>query len=83
MRTLISGGCKNGKTRYALKLARSMGAENLPYYYLATMIPTDHEDTERIIRHQQEQERIGFQTVEAGKNILKAIEGCDRNGSFV
>ena len=45
MNILISGGCKNGKSYYAQKLALSMAQEkSLPLYYLATMIPVDDEE---------------------------------------
>ena len=48
MNIFISGGCKNGKSYHAQELARDMASEqNVPLYYIATMIPTDEEDQER------------------------------------
>ena len=39
MHTLISGGCKNGKSYYAQRVAKAAGA---PLYYLATMISVSY-----------------------------------------
>ena len=50
MHTLISGGCKNGKSYYAQRVAKAAGQ---PLYYLATMISTGAEDDARIARHLQ------------------------------
>lgn len=69
MKILISGGCKNGKTTYAQELALNMRKAGVPLYYLATMIAADNEDKARITRHQKEREGLGFETVEAGKDI--------------
>ena len=45
MNIFISGGCKNGKSMYAQKLAKEMAdARGRALYYIATMIPTDEED---------------------------------------
>ena len=64
MNILISGGCKNGKSYYAQKLALSMAQEkSLPLYYLATMIPVDDEDRVRIERHLKEREGSTYAAV--------------------
>lgn len=74
MNIFISGGCKNGKSYHAQELARSMAQENnLPLYYLATMIPHDEEDDARIRRHLSEREGWGFDTIEQGVNICGAL----------
>ena len=80
MHTLISGGCKNGKSYYAQRVAKAAGA---PLYYLATMISTGAEDDARIARHLKEREGWGFETIECGKHILNALEHADANGSFL
>ena len=65
MNVFISGGCKNGKSMYAQKIARDMAeAQQVPLYYLATMIPVDAEDRARISRHLSEREGWGFETIE-------------------
>ena len=76
MNIFISGGCKNGKSYYAQKLARDMAAKaGLPLYYLATMIPKDGEDRARIKRHLSERDGWGFDTIEQGTDICKCLSG--------
>ena len=80
MSTFISGGCKNGKSYYAQHIAKAGGS---PLYYIATMIPHDHEDDARIIRHRQERDGWGFETLECGKDILSCLDRADLEGSFL
>lgn len=80
MSTFISGGCKNGKSYYAQRIARDAG---LPLYYVATMIPHDSEDDARIQRHLQERAGWGFETLECGVDILTCLDRADPNGSFL
>jgi len=47
------------------------------------MIPKDKEDESRIARHRQEREGCGFETIEAGRDIIEAVEKCDRKGIFL
>lgn len=83
MKVFISGGCKNGKSRYAQILAKRMRKPAAPLYYLATMIPADDEDRLRIEEHRRQRSGWGFQTVEAGMNILEATKSCDAAASFL
>lgn len=84
MNYFISGGCKNGKSYYAQQLARRMAREqNLPLYYLATMIPVDHEDAARIRRHLSERDGWGFDTIEQGTHILECLSGKTLSGKDV
>ena len=80
MSTFISGGCRNGKSFYAQRIARAAGS---PLYYVATMIPRDAEDEARIARHRQERAGWGFETLECGTGILACLDGADPNGSFL
>ena len=80
MRILISGGCKNGKSIFAQRLAKSMGR---PLYYIATMIPRDDEDRARIRRHLAERDGWGFTTVECPVQIERVAEKADLSGSFL
>ena len=82
MRVFISGGCKNGKSTYAQKIAKKQALCG-KLYYIATMIPSDHEDDERIIRHQQEREGWGFITIEQPRNIEGILSTYDPGGSFL
>jgi len=51
-RVFIIGGCRSGKSRYALELAdRAFGKRRI---FIATCIPCDDEIKERIMRHQKE-----------------------------
>lgn len=80
MSTLISGGCKNGKSFYAQRIAKAGGT---PLYYIATMIPHDGEDDARIQRHRQERAGWGFETLECGRNILSCLDRADERGAFL
>ena len=80
MSTYISGGCKNGKSLYAQRVAMAGGS---PLYYVATMIPRDGEDRARIERHRRERSGWGFETLECGRDILRCLEHADPMGSFL
>jgi len=77
----ISGGCKNGKSYYAQKLAKQQAGENAPLYYIATMEPADQEDQGRILRQQQERDGWGFTTLEKSSGIGSL--DADFSGSFL
>lgn len=81
LRILISGGCKNGKSYIAQRLAKGQSKGGL--YYLATMRPCDDEDIERIERHRQERDGWGFTTIEQPVEILQCLDLCDINASFL
>ena len=87
MKIFISGGCKNGKSYYAQKLAKLQQKRELhelhELYYVATMRPADGEDDERIARHKKEREGWGFATVEQPENICEVLRKCDLGGSFL
>jgi len=83
MRIFISGGCKNGKSTYAQRLAKHQTGLHLPLYYVATMKAVDDEDVERIARHQGERDGWGFTTIEQPKNIEGILASCNPNGSFL
>jgi len=78
----ITGGAKNGKSSYAQTLALTLAAGG-KRYYIATMIPVDEEDRERIRRHIADRDGMGFETVECGRNILSCLPGVDRQGTFL
>lgn len=84
MNIFISGGCKNGKSMYAQKLAQKMAQEkNVPLYYLATMKPKDSEDDERVLRHQQDRDGWGFITIEQPVDVCKVLDEVDPKGVFL
>lgn len=80
MRTFISGGCKNGKSYIAQRIAKAGGA---PLYYVATMISTGEEDDARIERHIADRAGWGFETIECGRNLCAALDRADPKGSFL
>lgn len=82
MTCFISGGAKNGKSTLAQNLAVSLAAGG-KHYYVATMIPTDEEDEDRIRRHIADRDGLGFETLECGKDILTCLEKADREGVFL
>jgi len=82
MRVFISGGCKNGKSYFAQRLAKAQ--DNCgDLYYIATMKPVDEEDDERIERHKSERAGWGFSTVEHPVNIENILGKCNVYGSFI
>ena len=83
LKVFISGGCKNGKSMHAQRIAIRMRKPETPLYYLATMIPADSEDDARIMRHRSEREGWGFITVETGHDFLSAVGNCDNSGTFL
>lgn len=81
MIVFISGGAKNGKSGFAQNLAVKL-ANGGKRYYVATMIPVDAEDRERIRRHVADREGLGFETIECGADLTSCLN-YDTNGSFL
>lgn len=82
MIVFITGGAKNGKSSYAQELAVRLAAGGV-HYYIATMIPVDAEDRERIRRHIADRDGMGFETVECGRDILSCLPRVEKSGSFL
>ena len=86
MNYFISGGCKNGKSFHAQRIAKEMAEKTgKPLYYLATMEPHDAEDDARIARHIKERDGWGFTTIERATDIcgIFATGGPDPDGVFL
>ena len=81
MKIFISGGCKNGKSYFAQKIAKIQNKKKL--YYVATMNPSDSEDLQRIQKHRQERDGWGFETIEQPKNISNALLSLDSESSIL
>jgi len=79
----ISGGAKNGKTTLGQDLAVKLASGSAQHYYVATMIPADDEDRERIRRHIEDRDGRGFETIEVGREILSCLEKADPSGTFL
>ena len=82
MTYLISGGAKNGKSTLAQNLAVKL-AQGGTHYYIATMIPVDEEDRERIRLHILDRAGLGFETIECGTHLLDSLEGADLSATFL
>ena len=81
MIVFISGGGKSGKSSLAQDL--TVALSNGKHYYIATMIPTDTEDHERIRLHIADRDGMGFETIECGRNILSCLGSVDADGAFL
>ena len=81
MIVFVSGGAKNGKSGFAQNLAVKLAGEG-KRYYVATMIPVDEEDHQRIRRHIADRAGLGFETIECGGDILSCLN-YDKNGAFL
>lgn len=65
---LVTGGCRSGKSNYALSLSRGYERKT----YIATAEPLDEEFRERIARHRRER-GTDFLTVEAPVDLAGAL----------
>ncbi len=77
--TLILGGARSGKSRFAQALAEASGLQCL---YVATAEALDDEMAARIARHQQDR-GPHWQTVEAPLNLSGAITDFGQPGSML
>ena len=68
--TLIIGGCRSGKSGYALKLGEAAGGPR--NFFIATCVPQDDEMRARVTRHQQERGSL-WQTLEAPLELAEII----------
>lgn len=80
MTYFISGGAKNGKSTLAQNIAVALDGKR---YYVATMISTGEEDNERIRRHIEDRDGMGFETVECFRNIMDCLNTADKEGVFL
>ncbi len=74
------GGCRSGKSRYALELATQAAGRNR--IYIATCMPGDKEMEERI-RRQQKERNQSWTTVEAPLSLAEALDEHDRQGNVI
>ncbi|MCX6900297.1 MAG: bifunctional adenosylcobinamide kinase/adenosylcobinamide-phosphate guanylyltransferase [Verrucomicrobia bacterium] len=66
---LVLGGCRSGKSRFALELAARLGKRKL---FVATAEPFDDEMRERIAKHRADR-GPDWQTVEAPVGLAEAL----------
>ena len=77
---LILGGCRSGKSGYALELAAGMAAKNK--YFMATCVPHDAEMKQRVARHQAERS-ARWTTIEVPLMLAEAIRGNSQMGNLI
>ena len=82
MTYFISGGAKCGKSSLAQDLSVAL-AKGGKHYYVATLIPGGGEDHDRIRRHLEDREGMGFETVECFRNIMDCLQTADKGGVFL
>jgi adenosylcobinamide kinase/adenosylcobinamide-phosphate guanylyltransferase len=73
--TLVIGGCRSGKSSYALDAANEMAGDGK--VYLATSVPADDEMKDRVHRHQAER-GADWKTVEEPVLIHEAISDASK-----
>lgn len=69
--TLITGGCRSGKSAFAQLRAEQAHAKRV---YVATCPVIDDELRQRIERHQSERAQRNWSTIEASVNVAAALE---------
>jgi len=81
MTVFITGGVRSGKSALGQKITLQL-SDGL-HYYVATMIPVDADDRERIRLHLLDRKDLGFQTIEQGRDIAGCLVNADPNGTFL
>jgi len=69
---LVTGGCRSGKSRFALKTAEQIADDNR--LFIATSRPLDDEMKERVKRHRQER-GPDWQTAESPVQLPETVTG--------
>jgi len=77
--TLVLGGARSGKSRYAESLIGSLPP---PWFYLATATAGDDEMAARIAAHRARR-AAAWRTVEAPRDIARALAACGNAPALV
>jgi adenosylcobinamide kinase/adenosylcobinamide-phosphate guanylyltransferase len=72
---LITGGCRSGKSAFALRLAESLPGRRA---YVATCQPMDDEMRERIRKHRQARAETQWETVEEPVHLAQGLAHARR-----
>ena len=81
MKTLITGGVRSGKSRYALERAQAVFPDQ-PKCFIATAEPCDEEMRARILRHQKDRGN-DFVTLEEPIRLAEAVASAEREFSVI
>lgn len=76
----VLGGCRSGKSGYALDLAQMASEKN--NVFIATCVPHDDEMKSRVARHRQER-GPQWQTVEAPVHMPEAIDSLGKEAGII
>jgi adenosylcobinamide kinase/adenosylcobinamide-phosphate guanylyltransferase len=76
----VIGGCRSGKSTYAMQTAEKMAAEQK--VFIATCVPQDDEMKRRVARHQKERSQ-NWVTVEAPLDLPQAIRQNSRTADVI
>ena len=78
--TLVIGGCRSGKSRYALDMANQISqGEKL---FIATSVPTDKDMEERVKKHQKDR-GTDWITMEIPVNIPQTIKDYSTSSGVI
>ena len=72
---LVTGGCRSGKSAYALKCGEQFPG---PRAYVATCQAVDAEMQERILEHQKARGDMGWQTIEEPLDLAGTLTDADQ-----
>lgn len=78
--TLVIGGCRSGKSRYALDAANRIAGKGK--IYIATSVPSDPEMDKRVAAHQAER-GPDWRTVEEPVSIHEAIDTVSKTAPVI
>ncbi|MCF6246296.1 MAG: bifunctional adenosylcobinamide kinase/adenosylcobinamide-phosphate guanylyltransferase [Desulfobacula sp.] len=78
--TFVIGGCRSGKSSYALNQADKIAGKNK--YFIATSVPTDMEMEERVHTHQKERGE-DWNTIEEPVLIQKTISRLSQHADVI
>ncbi len=78
--TLVLGGCRSGKSSYALELAGKISEKNR--LYIATCVPYDNEMKDRVDRHQAERDET-WVTVETPIKLSESISENNESSDVI
>ena len=73
--TLVLGGCKSGKSRFAQKISEKLSPDRR--LYIATCVPLDEEMKDRVARHRLDRDS-SWTTVETPLDIARNIKEYSR-----
>ena len=78
--TFVIGGCRSGKSRYALELGQQLSEQDR--IFIATCKPLDEEMQQRVAKHQSERDP-SWKTMEIPVQIDKTIDDCSQKGTIL